>query len=167
VGPDCILSTPRPLARSSQNPNSWVLCRGGPVVPIYPQPIPLVLVPPERRRRLPKRVVEGRAWGVFSAVAASSLGVCAVALRTTEARANSIDVELSIVAPIDLPRITSTSQSCSVITHHMKHAPINLAWNYQLSRQLIWRGSKALRRAASHNELLLCRSTPHCENRPI
>ena len=75
-------------------------------------------------------------------------------VRWAEARANSFGVELSTVAPIDLAH-------CSVTAHHMKHAPINLAWNYQLSRQLIWRGSKALRRAASHNELLLCHSTPH------
>ena len=116
-------------------------------------------VPPERRRRrLPKCGVEGRAMGRLLSGRGFFFGVC---LRTAEARANSFGVELSTVAPIDLARITSTSQSCSVTAHHMKHAPINLAWNYQLSRQLIWRGSKALRRAASHNELLLCHSTPH------
>jgi len=30
----------------------------------------------------------------------------------------------------------------------LKHAPIHLAWNYQLSHQLIWRGSQALRKVA-------------------
>jgi len=123
----------------------------GLAVPIYPQPIPLVPVPPERRRRLPKRGVEGRAVGrLLSGRGFFFGGVCG-GLKHAPIH---LAWNYQLSCQIDLAH-------CSVTAHHMKHAPINLAWNYQLSHQLIWRGSKALRRAASHNELLLCHSTPH------
>ena len=65
-------------------------------------------------------------WGVFSAVAASSLGCVCGRLKHAPIH---LAWNYQLSCQIDLAH-------CSVTAHHMKHAPINLAWNYQLSRHL-------------------------------
>ena len=78
VGPDSIMSAPGPLARSLRNSNSWVLCCGVLRSPFTPKPSLLCPCPRRGGGGYPSAEWKEGPWGVFSAVAASSLGVCAV-----------------------------------------------------------------------------------------